>query len=966
MILTRPGSRGVLLAALALLFLTVIPAIAQPRVGIPGAPLPFDPTVRRGALQNGVQYYIRRNSEPAGQAQLWLAVRAGSVLEEDDQRGLARFVARMALHGTERFSAQQVADYLASIGVANVPGQNVQTGFDASVFHLAIPTGSPDALQTGIELLGEWAFAITFPANAVEREQALILDSWDAGDAIEDSQLTALFGDSRYSERQPAGRREVVEHATPEQLASFYERWYRPDLMAFIAVGDFDPEDIESAMRQHLAPAAHGTDEDARPRRRQPTERPAFAIPDHPEPRVRVLADPDASTAHLTLYRKLQADTGADLTSYRNLLVQRLNDAMINARLAERQQDGHPFLSAAVGRNRLTREVDVAIATAQVERGEVERGMLALLEELRRVQVHGFSDAEVAREKAALTQSIEDAYETRDRQPSHLLAEEYLRHFLEGGPYPGIHPALELHRRLLPEITAAELHQWAARGMPSGSSVNTVLLVTEPAVGAEEAEEAGRQDAAARETLLRDQLTAAATLEVEPYAAGAEDAAGRTLLAVQPAGGSIASERHVLEVGVRRWTLSNGMTVIAKQTALGDEVLFHASSPGGSSLVADADFVPALTSATLVAGSGAGPHDRAALDGLLADKRVTVTPYIAELFEGFNGSAAPEDLETLFQLIYLYATRPRVDGRFYAQYESQLRTQAEQREGRPDAVFSDTLRIALSQGHFRARPVTPGLLEELDLERAVQVYADRFADFSDCTFLFVGAFDWRELRSLTEAYLAALPAGQRHEQWQDVGIDPPSGVQEHSVRAGSPARAVTRMVFAGDMRWSRGEALALTALGEVLERRLRDRLPEAAGDIGGIGVSTDSQLIPDPEYRVIVGFDSNPARAGETRDAVLAEVAWLRRGDEPGYLQEALADAKDKLATAREQRMVDNRFWLDQLLTAVRNEEPLSEIARFPERLAALGTQQLVAVARRYLTPDRYVRVVLLPEQDKR
>ncbi|MCY4484647.1 MAG: insulinase family protein [Spirochaetaceae bacterium] len=951
---TRPGPRGVLLTALVLLSMTVIPAIAQPRVGVPGAPLPFDPAVLRGSLHNGIQYYIARNAEPAGQAQVLLAVRVGSVLEEDDQRGFARFVARMAFRSTARLSEQQIADYLASIGVSEVPGQSVQTGFDASVLHLDIPTGSPDALQTGIEMLGEWAFAITFPPDAVERERALILDASGSDGGIDDSQLAALFGGSRYADRQPAGLREVVEHATPEQLAAFHERWYQPDLMAFIAVGDFDPEAVESAMREHLAPAAQGADGDAGARRRDRTRWPAIAIPDHPEPRVSLLADADAGAAHLTLYRKLEADTGADLPAYRKLLVQRLIAAMINARLAARQQADQPFLSAAVGRNRLTREVDVAIATARAEPGGVERGLSALLAELRRVQVHGFSDAEVAREKAALTRSVEDAYETRDRRPSHVLAEEYLRHFLEAGPYPGIERERELHRLLLPEITPEELHQWAVRNMPSGSSANTVLLVTEPA----------QDDPAARETLLRDQLIAAAALEVEPYAGTVAGGGAAPLLAVQPAGGSIAAERHVLEIDARRWTLSNGITVIAKHTALGDEVLFHASSPGGSSLLADADFVPALTSATVIAGSGAGPHDSGALDELLADKQVTVTPYIAELFEGFSGSAAPQDLETLFQLIYLYATRPRVDGRFYAQYESQLRAQAEQRESRPEAAFSDTLRIALSQGHFRARPVTPAILEELDLERAVQVYADRFADFSDGTFLFVGAFDWQELRSLAETYLAALPTGARQEQWRDVGIDPPPGIEEHAVRAGSPARAVTRMVFAGDMRWSRGEALALAALGEVLKLRLGERLPGVGGGVGGIGVSSDSQLIPDPEYRVIVGFDSAASRADEARDAVLAEVAWLRRGGERVALEGALAEAKEKLRAARERQVVHNRFWLDQLLTAVRNEEPLPEIARFPERLEALKAEQLVAAARRYLTPDRYVRVVLLPEQD--
>ena len=967
MILTRPGLRGALLAALALCFLIVTPTHAQPR--IPGAPIPFDPTVRRGTLDNGIQYYIRRNAEPAARAQLWLAVRAGAVLEEEEQRGLARFVGRVALRGTGRYSAQEIAEYLASIGASSVPDENVQTGFDATVFHLDVPSASPEALQTGIEMLSEWAFAVAFTPDGTQQERELILAGWDTAAADVDRQLTALFGDSRYAERRPGGRREVIESAGPEQLAAFYERWYRPDMMALIAVGDFDPEVVESTVRGHLGQPAQGAGEDAQAGRRGRTRRTAFAVPDHDEPRVSVTTDPEADAAHLTLSRKLPADTRADVAAYRNRLLQQLIDAMINARLAEPQQAGGAYLSAGVGRTRLTPDVDLSIATAQVERGGVERGLQALLEELRRVRVHGFTEAEIERNKMALTQSVEDAYQARDQRPSHLMAEEYMRHFLEGGAYPGLERERELHRLLLPEITSEDLHRWAAGSLPSGSAANTVLLVTEPPADAEGAAAGGQVDAAAREARLRDQLITPAALEVEPYDDGADvgsadvGGAGR-LLAVEPPRGSIVAERHVLEIGARHWVLSNGIVVIAKPTAgAGDEVLFHATSPGGTSLVADADFVPALTAATVIAGSGAGPHDGAALQELLAGKQVTVTPYIAELFEGFSGGAAAQDLETLFQLIYLYATRPRVDGRVYAQYESQLRALARQREARPDARFSDTLRTALSQGHFRARPATLQLMEELDLERSVHVYADRFADFSDFTFLFVGAFEWQELRDLAETYLAALPAGTRDEQWQDVGIDPPPGVEDHAIRGGPEGLGTTRLVFAGGMRWTRHEALTLAALGEVLERRLRERLPGQAEGVAGIGVSSDSQLIPDPEYRVVISFDSDPAHADDARDAVLAEVAWLRGGGERRYLEEALTEAKETLRTDREERIAHNHFWLEQMLGTVRNNERLAEIAGFPERLDAIETDHLVNAARRYLTPDRYVRVVMLPDR---
>ena len=279
-------------------------------------------------------------------------------------------------------------------------------------------------------------------------------------------------------------------------------------------------------------------------------------------------------------------------------------------------------------------------------------------------------------------------------------------------------------------------------------------------------------------------------------------------------------KKQIESIDAVKWTLSNGITVIAKQTDFkNDEVIFGAFSPGGHSLVDDADHVSALYAATLISGSGVGPHDNVTVDKLLAGKRVSVSPYISELFEGFNGRTSPEDMETLFQLINLYATAPRLDPVYFSNYETSLRSVAGTRADQPDAVFSDALNTVLSQKHFRRRPLTLELLDELSLERAEAVYADRFADLGDATFVFVGAFDWDTLRSLTETYLASLPTTGRVEQWRDVGVDPPPGLEEHVVRSGIEPRSRTAVLFAGDMEWSRQEALTLTVVAEMLQIR---------------------------------------------------------------------------------------------------------------------------------------------------
>ena len=584
---------------------------------------------------------------------------------------------------------------------------------------------------------------------------------------------------------------------------------------------------------------------------------------------------------------------------------------------------------------------------AWVEQDAVEPGFAALLEETQRARQHGFTESELAREKTNLLSAAERVYKERDQLESANLAREYADHFLSGIPVPGVEAEWALYQALLPQISLAEVDAVAASWSEPG---NTVLLVMRPE-GTD-----GKSDDDL-ESELQAKLAAADTLEVEPYE---DEVADVPLMAAIPTAGSITSEEAIESIDAVKWTLSNGITVIAKQTDFkNDEVIFGAFSPGGHSLVDDADHVSALYAATLISGSGVGPHDNVTVDKLLAGKRVSVSPYISELFEGFNGRTSPEDMETLFQLINLYATAPRLDPVYFSNYETSLRSVAETRADQPDAVFSDAVNTALSQKHFRRRPLTLELLDELSLERAEAVYADRFADLGDATFVFVGAFDWDTLRSLTETYLASLPTTGRVEQWRDVGVDPPPGLEQHVVRSGIEPRSRTAVLFAGDMEWSRQEALTLTVVAEMLQIRMRERLREALGGTYSIGAISRASLFPDPEYLLYVIFGSDPARADELFDAVFEEINWLRDGGEQDYLD----TVKELLRTPREEQLRENGFWLGQIEAVVQRDGEFSAIVDFEERLDAVTLEQVSAAARLYLTQDSYVRVVLLPKE---
>ena len=919
--------------------------------------LPFDPAVVLGTLANGMDYYIRRNSEPQNRAHLSLAIKAGSVLEEENERGLAHFVEHMAFNGTERFEKQQIIDYLESIGSTFGSDLNAYTSFDETVYFLEIPTDDPEILETSFEILSDWAYAVTFDPEEVDLERDVVLEEWRLsrgfGARFQENWYTPIFGESLYAVRSPIGLPEVVETAPQERLVEFYERWYRPDLMAVVAVGDFDTELIEAKIKQHFAPPPEGEASQERAAVGSETNRPTYGVPEHDAPRINVFTDPEAPSTQVILVRKLPPKSGQDLAAFRSNAVEQLAFQMLNARLFERgQSDEPPYLVAGSQRGPFINPVDLVQFYAWVEQDGIETGLTALLEEIQRVGQHGFTETELAREKINLLSSVEKAYKERDQRESGDLAQIYADHFLTGTMTVGIESEWKLYQELLPLISLAEVDEvddsWALTD-------NTVLLFMRP-------EGTGSNTDEELAAIEQSQLESADTLQVEPYVDAFDDV---PLLANIPAAGSITEEEKIESIDAQRWTLSNGIKVIAKQTDFkNDEVVFSAFSPGGHSLVKDMDHVSAIYADNLIASSGVGPHDNVALDKLLAGKRVSVSPGIWELSEGFSGNASPEDLETLFQLITLYATEPRLDDSVYSRYETSLRTLAETRSEQPDAAFADARDEVLSGYHFRERPLTLEMLEELSMERALAVYADRFADLGDATFLFVGAFEWDQLRSLATTYLASLPTTGRTEQWIDTDIDPPTDLVEHTVRSGIEPRSITGVFFVGDADWNPTsayrDALTLQASAEMLQIRLRERLREALGGTYFVSVYSNLQSLPDYEYRISIYYGSDPERADELFAAVIEEVEWLRDGGE----QELLDTVKELLRTPREEQLRDNNFWRDQIRSIAQRDGEFGDINRFEEWLDAITLDQVVAAAQLYMTPDRYIRVVLLPEEE--
>lgn len=634
-------------------------------------------------------YFIRANTEPQDRAELWLAVNAGSILEDEDQLGLAHFLEHMMFNGTERFPGMGVVDYLETVGMEFGPDVNAYTSFDETVYTIQVPTGDAEIVDQGFQVLEDWAHAATLDPDEVEKERGVIIEEWrldqqSAAGRIQEQTLPTVLGESRYSERLPIGDMDIIRSAPAETLRRFYENWYRPDLMAVVAVGDFeDLDQIEEMIQTHFSSMT--APEELLPRE-------TFTTPNTDGTDYLVVTDPEETTSELQIWRRREVSplhTGQD---YRELLVRSLFYSILDERFRdlERKPDA-PFLSVSSGFGNYVRPLDVDAVFAQTEEGKITDGLDAVITELERVARHGFSASELERAKQDMLESYLRSYNERNNRDSAGLADEYIAYFLTGEASPGIEYEYELVQQLLDGITLDDVN---AISSDLVADDNRVVILTAPEkddlILPTEAELA----AAVEQAIAR---------EIDPLT---EELVAGDLVESRPEPVAIVDERTLPDVGLTEITLENGVRVLLKQTDFkDDEVVFTGFSLGGSSLVSDDDFVNAASIVAVITESGVGNFGQSDLEKLLSGKSVSIVPYIRELTEGLEGGSSVKDLETLFQLIYLYATAPRADEDAFQVFQTQMRADLENRALSPnsalrDAIFEslygDTVRAAIS------------------------------------------------------------------------------------------------------------------------------------------------------------------------------------------------------------------------------------------------------------------------------
>ena len=955
----RLHARGLALAAVIATLATAFPAAraaatqAAPAAGVELPPSPLDtaaldtelgldPAVRAGVLENGLRYLIRANDEPEDRADLRLVVNAGSVLEDDDQRGLAHFVEHMAFNGTERFTGEELRAYLESIGMQFGPDVNAYTSFDETVYMLHVPTDTAGPLERAFEILEDWAGGQLLDPEQVELERGVVVEEWRVGRGasarIADRQFPLVFHGSRYAERLPIGTRESLETFEHAALARYYEDWYRPDLMAVVAVGDFDPERVEDLVRAHFSGLESRVDG---------RERPAFDIPGHEDVLVSVDTDPELTQTQLIVYHKLDRDPDRTVGDYRRQLIERVYARMLNQRLDElRQRPDAPFLFSFTNKGGLGRTRAAYTMGALVPEGGVLRALEAVLTEAERVDRHGFAATELERAKAGVLRGMEQAYAERANQPSGRLVTAYTGHVLNGNAVPGIEVDYRLALRFVPGVTLEEVNGLASQWI---TEANRVILVAAP--------EKEGVDMPSEEELLAI-FEAVEARDIPPFE---DQVSTDPLVASAPVPGAVVEEVRHDAVDVLEWRLSNGARVFLKSTDFrDDQILFEAMSPGGTSLYDEPSADAALYSDAVAAEGGLGTMNQVQLRNALAGQAVDVRAFVGSMSEGMSGQASPRDLETLFQLAWLAFTSPRDDTDAFESWRERMIEFTRNQGATPLRAYFDTLNATLTQDHPRSRPSTPETFRALSLDEAMRIYRERFADADDFAFFLTGAFDPDSVRPLVEHWIASLPAAPGSEEWVDLGIRPPDGVIRKVVRRGQEEQGRTQIVFTGPMPWSRRLSHDLTSMADLLQIRLREKLREDMGGTYNVSVSGTLRRDPWESYAVRISFAGDPARLDELTDEAFRQIERLL-AEPPG--EEEVATVREIQRRNRETALRDNGFWSGALASLWWDGRDFAEILDYDEQVRELSAEGVHEAARRALTPDDFVQVTLVPEE---
>mgnify|MGYP005838910697 CR=1 FL=1 len=901
--------------------------------------LTLNPDVKYGKLPNGMTYYVQKNVRPQARAELRLAFKAGSVLEDDDQQGLAHFVEHMLFEGTESYPGNAIDDYLQSIGVQFGPHLNAYTSFDETVYMIQTPTDKPEYLSKSLHIMEEWMNKATFLPEEIEPERKIVIEEWRLGLGAEDRMERVTWpvsaNGSRYAERLPIGKIEVLQAFPREAALRFYRDWYRPDLAAIVVVGDVDVEATVKEIEKRFSPIAGP---------KNPRKREKYAIKFYDSPKAVVATDPEASYISLSLtYKRPHQPFGTHDDYFRHLKTE-LMAQMLTTRMEEyRFLPEPPFTETFAYAGNFGTVADMLSQTCIVGEGGVAKAMDAAAREHRRIAASGFTPNELETAKAILLNKYKTAYKERNKTESADIIEGYVYHFLEGTPAPGAAFNYDFAKKNLAGISPDELNAIAKEWL---NTPDLVIVATGP--------NSQKSRIPSAEELLK-QYHAISAMPASSYK---ETDLSQPIVNLEAPAGKVVAENPIPEINAVEWTLSNGAKVILKPTDFKeDEVEFQAYSHGGYSLHEN-NVVAAKYCAEAVKFMGAGNYNPTGMSRKLSGKTVKVKPYVYNYSEGMNGKFSAEDAQAFFELVHAYFVRPRRDEEAFRAWIDNEVANIINAESDPNQAFYDTVTAVVNNYHPSQKPMTADDFKKIKLDDVLNIYRRRFADASDYVFVFTGSFKPEQLKAGVEKHLASLPGNQSKETAKDIGVRTPKGKINRTIYKGTEDQAKVFMFKSAPFKWTVEDTVKIYAVQTVLDFMFTESMRKKTGGTYGTWVRLNGERFPGENVRMAIRFGCSPANVETLINLAENDLKTLcEQGPSDLDMTKMLATLKREA----EVMLKENGYWTEKLVESYKYGLDPRQIPNVAKAYDNLTQKDLQSAAKSYFSQTNDVVVVRLP-----
>ena len=929
-----------------LILSTLVLAFSLVAVAQQPQPLPIDSAVRVGKLENGLTYYIRHNEYPKQRAEFHIAQAVGAILEEDHQNGLAHFLEHMAFNGTEHFAGKGIIEYFESIGVNFGGNINAYTSLDETVYRLSeVPTVREGIIDSALLVMHDWACGLLLLEDEIDNERGVIREEWRTGAQANRRMWKAInplkYPGSQYAKRDVIGDTAVINNFAYDALRDYYKKWYGPDNQAIIVVGDIDVDQIEQKIKALWADV---------PARENRGERPLYSVNDNEQPIVAIVRDKEAQYTRIELeFKKDQLPKelrGTNIDYLQTIAIELVCD-MFNNRLSELSMKPEAsFVGAGSYYGELVKEKDAFIAIYLAKQGQEVQAYKDLLTQLEKMRRYGFTYAELDRVKKETLAAYEKSYNERNTVRNIAHAQEYIRHYLDGSPIPGIKWEYEMIQQILPMLNVDMLNQIAQQLV---TDHNLIISFQAP----EDENVVLPTEAEAVEML--------AAVKNEEIEAPVEEAIRENLVETAPKAGKIKKTTYNETLGVTEWTLSNGVRVIVKPTTFKqDEILFQGVSKGGTSLVATEDLPSSMLASTIVDFSGLADMSLTDLQKALTGKNVSHSASINNNTEVVSGSSTVKDLETLLQINYLSFTAPRRDEEAYQTLMSVLNSQLANRDKNPKVAFSDSIQMMANDHSSRIVLQDLAWLEKVNLDKALEVYKARFANPADFVFTFVGNVDPADkvFQKMVCTWLGGLKTSKKKESVRDNGVRAPEGINKnYFTRPMEIKTASNRIQYTSyDMPYTLANDLNMEMIGRILSTRYLESIREREGGSYGVGCSGTMEIVPVPCARLIMQFDTDPEKQERLMSIIHEEVMTIV---ENGPLAKDLQKEKESMLKDFQEDLEKNGYWRQVLDIYYRFG--INYITDYKAAVEAITAETVQATLKQLVASGNVFEVVMLP-----